>query len=149
MSFFFKRCMILLYCNSGKSRCPLLRRAFGISIKRNRSGPPGISCQVHFLGELEDAGICGTRLFGARNAKNKGTQYFYFSRSPMDLQQRCEMRLRRPPKAIFFKYSPQHVPVIYSCWQTEFILEDTNPDVDHRMEEFYRTLHRQGERRNI
>lgn len=48
--------------------------------------------------ELSEVGIAGSKVFNKGNPAKTGTVYIYFSKEPMDDQERFNMMLKWPPK---------------------------------------------------
>ena len=87
-------------------------------------GPDGITRSV--LGktvlsftwdEIAEVGVAGSRIFNKGNKEKSGTLYIYFSKTPMDDQERFQMMLKWPPKDKIYlehdKYRMDFIQVLY------------------------------------
>lgn len=66
---------------------------------------------------VQEAGVCGTKVFHKKNSKKTGRLYLYFSSDLLDDQKRFDMILKWPPrKQIYLQYMYDRVEALRRVW---------------------------------
>lgn len=79
----------------------------------------GIPLKHILWSEIEEIGICGTKVFNKGNPKKVGTIYIYFSTRKLDENAHFKMILEWPPKDMYFVlYNQARLTAIQTLWSS-------------------------------
>ena len=67
--------------------------------------------------KVKEVGVCGVRPFHAKDAKNTGTLYIYFSEIHMNDEERFDMVLKWPPRdKVYFVHDLDRLKTVQYRW---------------------------------
>lgn len=67
--------------------------------------------------EITEVGVAGSRIFNKGSKEKCGTLYIYFSKTPMDDQERFQMMLKWPPKdKLYLQYDQYRMDFIQALY---------------------------------
>ncbi len=67
--------------------------------------------------ELAEMGVVGTKVFNKGNPDKTGNLYIYFSRAPLEEEERFQLALKWPPKEqLYLLYTKERMDAIRPLW---------------------------------